>query len=79
MKIPYLNSEIYIQRNEATVNKDKNTQHSQIKFSKATILVMKVVIALTETERSMLRDRYQNKPPIVLEFPHATSINQSTE
>lgn len=78
MKTPYLNSEIYILRNEAAVNKDKNTQHSQIMFAKATMLVMKVVVALTETERSRLRDRYQKKPRIVLEFPRCY-INQSTE
>ena len=51
MKTPYLKLEIYSTLNEAAVNKDKSTQRRQRMSDKATIPVVKTVVALKEIEK----------------------------
>lgn len=69
MKTPYLKLEIYSTLNEAAVNKDKSTQRRQRMSDKATIPVVKTVVALKEIEKKV-KETYQIKPGITLErFP----------
>ena len=56
MKTPYLKLEIYSKLNEAAVNKDKSTQRRQRMSGKATIPVVKTVVALKEIEKQVKRD-----------------------
>lgn len=56
MKTPYLKLEIYSTLNEAAVNQDKSTQRRQRMSDKATIPVVKTVVALKEIEKKVKRD-----------------------